>query len=122
MCETLRVMKPGAFLFFTVPFVWPLHDVPYDEYRYTPFSLGRHLSDSGFVNVTMDALGGWDRSLAQMIGLWVRRRPMSPSQRSFLTALAGPLVQWLNRKDTPPREFAESCMITGIAGTAHKPS
>ena len=26
-------------LFFTVPFLWPLHEVPYDENRYTPFSL-----------------------------------------------------------------------------------
>jgi SAM-dependent methyltransferase len=27
MGETLRVLKPGGLLFFTVPFLWPLHDV-----------------------------------------------------------------------------------------------
>ena len=37
--EALRVLKPGSSLFLTVPFVWPLHDVPHDEYRYTPFAL-----------------------------------------------------------------------------------
>ena len=29
--ESYRVLKPGGILFFTVPFLWPLHDVPYDE-------------------------------------------------------------------------------------------
>ena len=36
MRESLRVLKPGAFLFFTVPFLWPLHNVPYDEYPLHP--------------------------------------------------------------------------------------
>ena len=39
MSEIYRVLKPGGILFYTVPFLWPLHEVPYDDYRYTPFSL-----------------------------------------------------------------------------------
>ncbi|MCU0337520.1 MAG: class I SAM-dependent methyltransferase [Sediminibacterium sp.] len=39
LTEIYRVLKPGGILFFTVPFVWPLHLTPYDEYRYTPFSI-----------------------------------------------------------------------------------
>ena len=31
MHEIKRVLKPGGMLFFTVPFLWPLHEVPYDE-------------------------------------------------------------------------------------------
>ena len=37
--EAWRVLKPGGFLLFTVPFLWPLHSVPHDQYRYTPFAL-----------------------------------------------------------------------------------
>ena len=35
--EVSRVLKPEGTLFFTVPFLWNLHEVPNDEYRYTPF-------------------------------------------------------------------------------------
>ena len=35
--EIYRVLKPGGTFFFTVPFLWPLHETPYDAFRYTPF-------------------------------------------------------------------------------------
>jgi SAM-dependent methyltransferase len=122
MGEVLRVLKPGGVLFFTVPFLWPLHDVPHDEYRYTPFALERHLGSAGFAQVQLKALGGWDASLAQMIGLWILRRPMSPQKRAILSTLAVPVVSYLAKHDKPPTEFYESSMITGISGTAVKPA
>ncbi|MGD1019127.1 MAG: class I SAM-dependent methyltransferase [Verrucomicrobiia bacterium] len=120
MREILRVLKPNGLLFFTVPFLWPLHDVPHDEYRYTPFALQRLLSSAGFEKITLRALGGWDTSLAQMIGLWVRRRPFSPTKRKLLSAVAAPVVRFLIRHDQLPNKFHESCMITGISGKAVK--
>ncbi len=121
MRETLRVLKPGGFLFLTAPFLWPLHDVPNDEYRYTPFALERHLRTAGFEQIKPTALGGWDRSLAQMIGLWILRRPLSQWRRAILSALAVPVVSYLSKHDKPPAEFYESSMITGISATAIKP-
>jgi SAM-dependent methyltransferase len=121
MGETLRVLKPGSLLFFTVPFLWPLHDVPHDEYRYTPFALERHLRNSGFTEIKLKALGGWDASLAQMIGLWVIRRPMSSRKRAILSRLALPIVRYLARRDRLPGKFGERLMITGLSGTAIKP-
>ena len=121
MAECVRVLKPGGLLFFTVPFLWPLHTVPYDEYRYTPFSLERHLRNAGFVDIHIKASGGWDASLAQMIGLWVRRRPMSARKRALLSRIALPLVRYLSRSDKPVQAFHESLMLTGLWGTARKP-
>jgi len=121
MRQAYRVLKPGGPLFFTVPFLWPLHDVPHDEYRYTPFALQRHLRNAGFEQITLKALGGWDASLARVIGLWGRRRPMSTRQRAIISRLAQPAIQYLARRDRPPLTFGESSMITGIAGTAIKP-
>lgn len=122
MQEIRKVLKPGGQLFFTVPFLWPLHDVPHDEYRYTPFSLDRHLRNSGFGQIKLKAWGGWDASLAQMIGLWVRRRPMSLRKRQVLSRLALPVVRYLLQRDHPPQEFGEGSMITGLAGIATKPA
>lgn len=130
MREILRVMRPGGILFFTVPFIWPLHDVPFDQYRYTPFSLNRHLTNCGFNDIRLSALGGWNKSLAQMIGLYVRRRPMSPSKRYLLSLIALPIVYCLSRNSLPlfnkelfheqQVNFHESSMISGICGLAYK--
>ena len=118
--EVCRVLAPGGFVFVTVPFLWPLHDNPYDEYRYTPFSLDRHFREAGFVQVRHTALGGWDAALATMLGLWVRRRPMGTFRRRVLQRLALPIYRRLIQADAPPAEFNRSCMVTGLAVTARK--
>lgn len=37
--EIYRVLKPSGILYISVPFTYPLHDLPYDYRRYTPFGL-----------------------------------------------------------------------------------
>ena len=55
--EIHRVLKPHGLLFFTIPFLWPLHDVPNDQYRYTPFSLTRLLCSAGFTEINLKSMG-----------------------------------------------------------------
>jgi glycosyltransferase involved in cell wall biosynthesis len=121
MAEICRVLKPDGKIFFTVPFLWSLHTVPHDEYRYTPFSLERHLKNSGFSSINIKALGGWDASLAQVIGLWVRRKPMAEEQRKSLTEQFFPFYKQLIESDTLPEGFPEGQLITGLSGVACKP-
>lgn len=119
--EACRVLKPGGTFFFTVPFLWNLHEVPDDAYRYTPFSLERHLLRSGFRTVHIQATGGWHASLAQLLGLWVRRAPMGTWKRRYLSALIKPAMAFLLRRDRAvPISFKEGQMITGLYGWAQK--
>jgi glycosyltransferase involved in cell wall biosynthesis/SAM-dependent methyltransferase len=121
--EVFRVLRSGGRCFVTVPFLWPLHDVPYAEYRYTPFSLRRHLEASGFVVKDLRALGGWDASLAQMVGLWVRRRRMGALTRLVLSLLFFPIYRRLIRgTENSEPAFDGGGMITGLWATVVKPS
>jgi len=123
MREVVRILKPGGLFFFTVPFLWPIHDPPFDQYRFTPFALDRHLRNSGFIDIQLKTLGGWDASLAQMIALWVRRRSMKRFWRMVLAATVLPIVQLLAKLDRPPaslKQYQATVMITGLSGTAAK--
>lgn len=120
LAELFRVLRPGGRAFVTVPFLWPLHDVPYDEYRYTPYALQRLLREAGFTLSEVHAHGGWDASLGQMIGLWVSRRPMNANARRVLRRLALPVCRRLFKSDTI-LPLDRSSMITGMWAIAGKP-
>lgn len=119
--EVNRVLKPGSTFFFTVPFLWNLHEVPNDEYRYTPFSLKRHLENSGFVNIEIFASGGWHSSLAQMLGLWVNRGVGNKIAKKVLSFFFKPIISFLIKKDKAPTDFKEGQMIPSFFGIAYKP-
>ncbi|PWI31498.1 class I SAM-dependent methyltransferase [Flavobacteriaceae bacterium LYZ1037] len=119
--EVYRVLKPEGVFFFTVPFLWSLHEVPHDEYRYTPFALKRHLKNSGFTNITIKATGGWHGAMAQMLGLWVRRSYMGKYKRKVLSVVLKPIIKRLIAYDKPEQVvFKEGQMITGLYGIAKK--
>jgi SAM-dependent methyltransferase len=119
--EVYRVLRPDGVFFFTVPFLWNLHEVPHDEYRYTPFSLERHLKNAGFTEIEIKATGGWHAAMAQLLGLWVRRSPLSAKKRKILSLIIKPIVKFLLSKDLHyPVRFTEGQMITGMYGKAQK--
>ena len=61
--ELKRVCKPGGYLFYSVPFYYVEHMIPYDYYRFTSYGT-RHLAESvGFEIVEF----GWLDSFASTV-------------------------------------------------------
>ena len=50
LSEVRRVLKPGGTCFLTTPFLHPLHELPYDFYRFTPPAL-RYLAETARLKV-----------------------------------------------------------------------
>ncbi|WP_338815500.1 glycosyltransferase (plasmid) [Bernardetia sp. Wsw4-3y2] len=118
--ELHRVLKPHGLFFFTVPFLWNLHEAPHDEYRYTPWALERHIKNSGFSYVEIKGLGGWHASLAQMLGLWVRRSQITEKKKKVFSKLLKPIIHQLIKRDIKPQGFGQETMMTGLYGIAIK--
>lgn len=56
--EVRRVLKPGGIFFLTIPFTWPMHELPYDYHRFTPIALRAYLEEAGFDVKGIQLLGG----------------------------------------------------------------
>lgn len=118
--EVFRVLKKDGVFFFTTPFFWNLHEVPHDQYRFTPFSLKRHLTDTKFKNVTIVSSGSWHSSMAQMLGLWVKRGPISLKKKKILTPFIKLIMKVLLNKDEPVHNFNKPLMLTSLSGVCRK--
>jgi SAM-dependent methyltransferase len=120
LAEAYRVLKPGGIFLVTVPFFWMLHEVPYDEYRYTPFALRRHIEKNKFIVMELTALGGWNASMAQMMANWIYFGIDNTRQKRILKLFLFPIFKMLVKKDKIPVKFDTGQMITGIACVAVK--
>jgi SAM-dependent methyltransferase len=68
--EMARILKVDGQILLTVPFVWILHEMPHDYYRYTPSALRNLLEDAGFDQVEVTARGDdYFSTLAQLMQL-----------------------------------------------------
>ena len=56
--EINRVMKKDGALFLNVPFMYWLHEEPYDYYRYTKHALNSMLEEAGFTIEFIESMGG----------------------------------------------------------------
>lgn len=45
--EAARVLEPGGLLILTMPFMYPMHDEPFDFQRYTSHGLRREMQEAG---------------------------------------------------------------------------
>ncbi len=127
--EIKRVLSKEGILFFTVPFIWPLHETPYDEYRYTPFSLKRVLETVGFRNITIAPLGGYNAALAQMLSVWIvnhRNSIISSFKRIIFNNMERNILYFiinrLLKKDDElnANSYGENTMPIGFMGYAKK--
>jgi SAM-dependent methyltransferase len=99
--ETARVLRPGGVLILTAPMVWPLHEEPYDFFRYTRYGL-RHLLGSAGLEVIREVQRGRGASaLGQMLlDLHFARRSESlPGKvyRQLCCRVVNQLCLWLDR-------------------------
>lgn len=118
--EMNRVLKKDGLVFFTVPFIWPLHEVPYDAYRYTPYSLENILKEASFTDIKIYPLGGWNTALAQMIGLYVSENRKSKYKQNIQEYFAIKIIKYLLARENKKLQFKHHFMPSGLYGIARK--
>ncbi len=59
LSESYRILKSGGKIFITVPFMWHVHEAPYDYFRYTRYGLEYLLRKAGFVHIKIQENTGF---------------------------------------------------------------
>jgi SAM-dependent methyltransferase len=116
--EINRVLKPGGIFFFTVPSIWPLHEVPYDYHRFTPFALAEHLKNTGFISWDIKPLGGFNYHSA--ISLALRFEKISSTKRKFVKPFFNIVVKLLIKNDNKKIAFENGQLYSGLYGFVTK--
>lgn len=108
LSECRRVLRPGGCLIITVPFMWHVHDAPYDYFRFTKHGLEYLLKKNGFeINEISENTGFWQMT-ALKLNYHTVRFAKGPLKYLFvpfwwLTQTVSPL---LDRIDRHPQETA----------------
>lgn len=85
--ELHRVLRPDGLLFYSGPFFYEEHEIPYDFFRYTQYGVRYLLQKAGFLIERIDWLEGYACTVAYQLETMARRLPRDP--RSYGGGLAG---------------------------------
>jgi SAM-dependent methyltransferase len=65
--EIERTLAPGGRLLMIVPHEWEVHQSPHDYYRYTRHGVAYLLGEAGFLEFTIEPVGGYFRLLSRRL-------------------------------------------------------
>lgn len=117
--NALEILNPGGRLILTTPFIFPIHDRPYDLYRFTKHGLEYLLS--GFENVQINEKNSAVESIDV---LWMRFNKIRSPHTYLLKRLIIFSVYYFKRPLTLflQRFIKTDIMTTGYNVTAIKPA
>lgn len=94
LAEIYRVLAPGGVLILSVPLHEPLHELPWDYYRFTPNALEYLLSRNGLTVERVERRGGAIAVVAYLLCAFLYRAYGATGYPNALTMrpMAGPVV------------------------------
>jgi ubiquinone/menaquinone biosynthesis C-methylase UbiE len=73
--EMHRILRPAGKVLVCVPFLYPLHELPHDYYRYTEFGLRRLAEMTGFDVISLEPIGGAPEVVVNIVSKLLGRIP-----------------------------------------------
>jgi SAM-dependent methyltransferase len=119
LAESYRILRPGGGLFITVPFMWHVHEGPYDYYRYTRYGLEYLLSKSGFMNITIRENTGFWQTVVLKFNYHMTRFAFRPVRYLFIAVwwVGQTLAPLFDRLDPHGEETASYTVLAEKPGS-----
>lgn len=95
LIECKRVLRPGGYAIYSVPFIWHLHEEPRDFFRYTSHGLLHLFHRAGFDVVELVPIMGFWGTHFQMLSYGIQRYNRGPLRWFRIVDLFSLLAQAL---------------------------
>lgn len=108
LAECFRTLKDGGCIYISVPFMWHVHDAPYDFFRYTRYGLEYLLKKNGFDKVQVEEMTGFWQTLVLKFNYHTRRFAVGPLRYLLIPVwwIGQVVAPALDRIDRNPGETA----------------
>jgi SAM-dependent methyltransferase len=90
--EIARVLKPGGILLLSVPFLYPLHDAPYDHRRFTAPGLKAAITRAGMESESLVSRNRGFESVALLLAIACAEASLDSWRRRSWRMLLVPLL------------------------------
>jgi SAM-dependent methyltransferase len=91
--ECFRVLRPGGYAVYSVPFIWHVHEAPRDFYRLSEFGIRHLAAKTGFELVELRALSGFWVTFGQLFVYNLYRLHRGPMRYLPIIPAVGLAVQ-----------------------------
>ena len=112
--ECARVLKTGGRAFFSMPFVYPEHEIPYDFRRFTRFEHQRLFEKNNFSEIKITQTTGIFGTFGQLFVVWIFegipfRAPLLKAVLSFFIfapiQIIALFLDWVTGKSGPTMDY-----------------
>lgn len=103
--EAYRILKQGGTIILQVPFMWQVHEAPYDYFRYTRYGLHYMFEKAGFQDIEVYPQTGfwvmWTlkfnyQTVRLVRGPWIVKKIVELPLR-LIWAINQPFARWLDK-------------------------
>lgn len=94
--EAYRILCPGGYAIYTVPFIWHLHEEPRDFFRYSKYGLKYLFEKVGFEVVEIKPLSGFWVTFGQLLVYNLHRFNRGPLRYIPIIPLLGLMIQGIS--------------------------
>jgi len=103
--ESFRILKEGGTMIIQVPWMWWIHEIPYDYFRYTPYGLKYLFEKAGFQEVYVQPMSGfftmWFLKMNYFSSRWIRgswlRKILTKMALMPIWYIAQVIAPWLDK-------------------------
>lgn len=94
--ECIRVLKPGGFTIYSIPFIWHLHEEPRDFFRYSKYGIKYLFEKVGFEIAELTALSGFWVTFGQLFVYNIYRFNRGPLRWLHIIDAIGLMIQTIS--------------------------